>query len=131
MEGRPTPSSIEETLRAYWAEIARHPSLPPEDERDLLARARAGDASARRAVVRSLLGAVAEIALACPVPAWADPLVKMQEANLVLMRSASGHVEELRADLASAIPEALRGIARRFPDGPESGYQFPGESPLK
>lgn len=108
-----------DALKQYLSEIASCAPLPRRRTRDLLAEARHGDEQAKREVIQAHLQEVAAIAMRCREPAWASPIEKIQEANLVLIRAIEDpSIEDLMATLRGRIPEVLAEIARRSPRRP-------------
>jgi histidinol-phosphatase len=93
----------EEALALYLQEARKLPQIAETDEQDLLARARAGDRAARKAVAESYLELAAMLALKHRPPGMRE-IDAIQEANVALMRLIDGSGERPAVEL----PEAVR-----------------------
>lgn len=99
----------EEALALYLQEARKLPQIAEADERDLLARARAGDRAARKAVTESYLELAAMLALKHRPPGMRE-IDAIQEANVVLMRLIDGSADRPAAELPDAVRRHLDGL---------------------
>lgn len=109
----PTPGrhlDPEEALVLYLREARKLPAIPETEEKELLARARAGDRAARRTLVDSYLELAAMLALKFRPPGIRE-LDAIQEANIVLLRLIEGGGERPAAELADAIRRRMEELA--------------------
>lgn len=97
------PTSDDEALAGYLAEVRSAPILTRQRELELRRTARAGDAAARTALIEGYLELAAMLALRL-APEWMRPLDAIQEANVVLVRMME---EDDHAVLGAVLPTRL------------------------
>lgn len=101
------PDDDAKLLEVYLADVRAIAPIDQEEERALLARARAGDTSASRTVVTALLAPAADVALPLAGPSGLRELEALAEANAVVLRLVEGDEPLVSGRLEEAIREKL------------------------
>ena len=97
--------SEDKLLDDYLSEVGSLASIPAHERMTLLARARLGEANARKRYIECLLLETASIATS-ECPPGMRPLDAIQEANVILVRLVD---DDQTPDPAAVLDDAVRG----------------------